>query len=209
MSFLLYEANRDILLTFIVICCTAFFCVERPMLRVAGLMVTWFVIHFFREPRHSSWESGDQVVFSPSYGKVTDIIEHDNGSTTVSIFLHVFDVHAQYCPVDGHITRREYFPGKFHPAQIREKTKDNERQVTVFENSDKEEIVVTQIAGFIARRIVNFSCKTEYKKGEPYGMIRFGSRVDVTLPSSQIVIVHKGQRVYGPETIISIPMKFE
>lgn len=119
----------------------------------------------------------------------------------ISVFLSVFDVHVQRVPAQGRIERIAYRPGTFLSADLDKASEDNERNSLVLRTDDDQELVVVQIAGLLARRIV---CQVDegeqVKAGSPYGLIRFGSRVDVYLPPDSRVLVEQGQRTIGGET---------
>jgi phosphatidylserine decarboxylase len=119
----------------------------------------------------------------------------------VSVFLSVFDVHVQRIPATGVVERVAYRPGKFLSADLDKASDDNERNSLLLRTEDGHELVVVQIAGLVARRIV---CQVgegnKVAAGETYGLIRFGSRVDLYLPPGSNVLVSKGQRTIGGET---------
>ena len=127
----------------------------------------------------------------------------DDKITRVSIFLNVFDVHVQRTPIAGTIEKIIYHPGKFLNASLDKASEDNERQTIVI-NNGKVKIACTQIAGLIARRIL---CQTSEGRsmsvGELYGLIRFGSRVDVYLPKGVVPLVCVGQRMIGGESVLA------
>jgi phosphatidylserine decarboxylase len=121
--------------------------------------------------------------------------------TRISIFLSVFDVHVQRAPATGVVERVAYRPGKFLSADLDKASDDNERNSVLLRTVDGRELVVVQIAGLVARRIV---CQIvegdKIEAGSTYGLIRFGSRVDLYLPPGSRVLVDKGQRTIGGET---------
>lgn len=144
-----------------------------------------------------------QKILSPSAGTVIDVKE-ESGHWHVSIFLSVLDNHSQYIPFDCVCKSITYKPGKFHLAHMLGKSDKNERSVTVFESAIGT-FAVTQIAGLVARRILNH-CKigTAYKQGHEYGEILLGSRVDITLPKEGVMIrVKKGKKLKAPADIIA------
>jgi len=122
----------------------------------------------------------------------------------VSVFLSVFDVHVQRVPATGVIEKVAYRPGKFLSADLDKASEDNERNSVLMRTEDGHELVVVQIAGLVARRIL-----CEIHEGDKvaaaatYGIIRFGSRVDLYLPPGSVVLVSKGQRTVGGETVIA------
>ncbi len=122
----------------------------------------------------------------------------------VSIFLSIFDVHVQRIPVDGLITRVAYQPGTFLSADLDKASEDNERNSVIIEATVGGQVVVTQIAGLIARRIVCDAVPGEpVLAGSTFGLIRFGSRVDTYLPPGTEVAVRRGQRAIGGETVLA------
>ncbi|MBW8308377.1 MAG: phosphatidylserine decarboxylase [Candidatus Paracaedibacteraceae bacterium] len=186
-------------------------------LGVIGFILTGWCIYFFRIPKRVT-PIRDGLIISPADGIVsliTDVVppkEYDIGTeplTRVSVFLNVFDVHVQRTPIAGTIEKIIYHPGKFVNASLDKASEDNERQTIVIHNG-KFKIACTQIAGLVARRIL---CQTSegkaMKAGELYGLIRFGSRVDVYLPKGVVPQVIIGQRMIGGETILADVMSTE
>jgi phosphatidylserine decarboxylase len=178
------------------------------------LFATLSIIAFFRDPeRVVPKEEDDILIVSPGDGKIVDISSSaipsevtqvdEKEMTKISIFLSVFDVHVNRMPVAGKITEVKYNPGKFLNASLNKASKDNERNAIVIESENGEKIICVQIAGFVARRIV---CDAEegefFPLGERYGIIKFGSRLDVYVPSSAELKVSVGQLVIGGETIL-------
>lgn len=177
------------------------------------LFITFCLAGFFRDPeRVSSSETG--VVVSPADGIVVGIDEvppiedlaiEDKKMLRVSIFLSVFDVHVNRIPVAGKIARVKYHEGKFFNAASDKASDENERNSITIESEFGSRIGCVQIAGLVARRIV---CKAEvggfFGTGERYGIIKFGSRVDLYLPLSCKPKVLVGQRMVGGETVISL-----
>lgn len=179
---------------------------------VICLVLTVWCVCFFRDPDRVT-PPGDKLIVSPADGQVVGIseapapIELDMGDkefTKVSIFLSVFDVHVNRIPIAGKITQLHYHPGKFFNASLDKASEFNERQTVLVETDKGVKIPVVQIAGLVARRIVcSLDENQEVKAGERFGIIRFGSRVDVYLPKGTKVDVLKGQRTIGGETIIA------
>ncbi len=125
--------------------------------------------------------------------------------TRVSIFMSVFDVHINRSPIDGRIARMAYVPGKFVNADLDKASEDNERQYFLVEGRDGVMIGFTQIAGLVARRILSFVREGDsVAAGERIGLIRFGSRVDVYLPSGTAPKVMLGQRSIAGETVLAV-----
>ena len=171
-----------------------------------------YIFYFFRDPNRTI--PLDDFIVSPADGTITNIgdantpfdIENNNQLyTKVSIFLSIFDVHVNRMPIDGTIKEIKYIPGKFINATLDKSSEQNEKNIIKISNGTYDYFVV-QIAGLIARRIVcNVNKNQDLKKGERIGIIKFGSRVDLYLPKSNKVLVSKGQKVIGGETIISNP----
>jgi len=171
-----------------------------------------YIFYFFRDPNRII--PLDDFIVSPADGTITYIgdantpfdIENNNQLyTKVSIFLSIFDVHVNRMPIDGTIKEIKYIPGKFINATLDKSSEQNEKNIIKISNGTYDYFVV-QIAGLIARRIVcNVNKNQDLKKGERIGIIKFGSRVDLYLPKSNKVLVSKGQKVIGGETIISNP----
>jgi len=166
------------------------------------LFVTWF----FRDPeRHIPNEPN--VIVSPADGKITEIVtekEPINGELCkrVTIFLSVFNVHINRVPIAGTIEEIRYNPGKFLAAFNPKASMYNEQNVILI-NNGKTRVFVKQIAGLIARRIVCWPKKGDYcESGQRYGLIRFGSRVDILLPETAKLSVACGDRVSGGKSII-------
>jgi len=174
-----------------------------------ALVLTLFVLYFFRDPERRVPE-GDDVVVSPADGKVIvvkDVFEADylkEKVTQISIFLSVFNVHVNRSPFSGTVETVKYNPGKFHVASVDKASLDNEQTAMVIGNG-KNRILVKQIAGLIARRIVCYAKPGDtIKTGERYGLIRFGSRVDLFLPKTADLKVKVGDRIKGARDIIGV-----
>jgi len=178
--------------------------------------VTIWVASFFRDPVRTT-PRGGKLVISPADGLVTMIAKvppppelrggdglTDPDYTRVSIFMSVFDVHINRAPIAGRVTRIAYVPGKFVNADLDKASEDNERQHFLIEGSDGIRIGFTQIAGLVARRILSFVRQGDVvDAGQRVGLIRFGSRVDVYLPSGTAPKVLLGQRAIAGETVIA------
>ena len=171
-----------------------------------------YIFYFFRDPNRII--PLDDFIVSPADGTITyigetnnplDIENNNEVYTKVSIFLSIFDVHVNRMPIDGTIKEIKYIPGKFINATLDKSSEQNEKNIIKISDGTYNYFVV-QIAGLIARRIVcNVNKNQDLKKGERIGIIKFGSRVDLYLPKSNKVLVSKGQKVIGGETIISNP----
>jgi len=178
----------------------------------SGLVLTVWCYYFFRDPQRVTPEIED-VVVSPADGIVQMIAEvpapeelnmGKKKFTRVSIFMSVFNVHVNRAPASGKITNAVYVPGKFLNATLDKASKDNERQLLAMKTKSGKEICFVQIAGLVARRIVcDAVMGQEYKAGERFGMIRFGSRLDVYLPEGVAPQVVLGQTMVAGETVIA------
>lgn len=200
--------------TFIIIGCIVTFIVFAFSwgLGTACLLLTFSIVFFFRDPIRVI-PLNDNYILSPADGLVYSIKElpppallgMQGRRIRVSIFLSVFDVHVNRIPVDGVIKKLHYSPGKFIRADSQKSEEENERQEILIQAANGSDIVVTQQAGFIARRIV---CALEedqkVKAGERFGIIKFGSRVDVYLPEGILPLVQEGQTLVGGETVLAV-----
>lgn len=175
-------------------------------------LLTAFFVFFFRDPERElpPLESGS--VISPADGKVIDIsevMEDDylkRNARRISIFLSIFDCHINRSPVSGKVAGTTYYPGKFKMAFKGDSSEDNERLVTLIECEGGVRVVIVQVAGFLARRIVSRAKFGDVLEiGEKFGMIKFGSRVDVYLPEDVDVLVQVevGQKVTAGRTVIA------
>ncbi len=174
-----------------------------------ALVLTLFVLFFFRDPERSVPE-GRGVVVSPADGKVIvikDIFEPTylkQDVKQISIFLSVFNVHVNRSPLGGAVELVKYNPGKFHVASVDKASLDNEQTAMVIADENAR-VLVKQIAGLIARRIVCYAKPGDViKRGERYGLIRFGSRVDIFVPKDASIKVKLGDRVTGARDIIAV-----
>jgi phosphatidylserine decarboxylase len=176
-----------------------------------GLVATVWCVFFFRDPVRVVPE-GDFIV-SPADGLIQKIEKvappaelglGDEKVTRISIFLNIFDVHVTRSPVAGEVTTLNYHPGQFLSANLDKASSENERQSVVIQTAEGQNVICVQIAGLIARRIVCYlEDKQKIAAGERYGIIRFGSRVDVYLPDGVNPMVVEGQRALGGETIFA------
>jgi len=172
------------------------------------LVVTFFVAFFFRDPERQIPEEAGAVV-SPADGKVIKVgVLSDREFTgqemlKISIFMNVFNVHVNRIPVDATVTGISYFPGKFFSADLDKASKDNERNAVSLEAADGKKLIVVQIAGLIARRIVCRKRKGDkVARGERFGIICFGSRLDVYLPPDTRPAVAVGDKVLAGTSIL-------
>ncbi len=185
-----------------------FYFIYKPLFLIF-LILLIFTFYFFRDPERVI-PLGDDILVSPADGLITNISEYKEGKknyTKVSIFLSVFNVHIQRLPVSGQITKIDYIEGKFINATLDKASEENERlRLTL--KSGSNVIYITQIAGLIARRIICYIKTNErVNQGERYGIIKFGSRVDIEFPNSYNLMVSIGQQCIGGETIIARDFK--
>jgi phosphatidylserine decarboxylase len=182
-------------------------------LGVLGILITAWMAYFFRDPDRVT-PARPGLLVSPADGEVSLIVEVPPpaelgmGSTPVtriSIFLNIFDVHVQRVPADGTVTALDYRPGKFVNAALDKASEDNERMsVRLTLATDGRDIAFVQIAGLIARRITcTLKQGQAVRAGEHYGLIRFGSRVDLYLPPGVAPLVVVGQHAIGGETVMA------
>ncbi len=174
-----------------------------------GLLITLFICFFFRDPDRLIPNKKNTIV-SPADGKVVfvDVVEDNpylKGTyIKISIFMSVFNVHVNRVPFDGVIKKIQYFPGKFFNASLDKASKDNERNAMTIEVKKGVKYCVVQIAGLIARRII---CKVQegdkLTKGERFGLICFGSRLDVYLPQEVKTYVKVGDKVDAGNSILA------
>ncbi len=177
-----------------------------------GVILTLWCAYFFRDPERTT-PVREGLVIAPADGRVSDVREmtpppeldlDETPRIRVSIFMNVFDVHVNRAPVDGRIAGLTYIPGKFLNAELDKASTDNERQAFTLEMEDGTRIGVVQIAGLVARRIVRFVERDDrLLAGQRFGLIRFGSRLDVWLPPGVHPSVLIGQRTYAGETVIA------
>lgn len=166
------------------------------------------VAQFFRDPAREMPREEDAVV-SPVDGRVIKIEETIcpyTGEQTklVSIFMNLFNVHTQKSPVSGRIEKIEYFPGKFLNASVEKASELNERNAVTVTTRAGDRVCFVQIAGLVARRILCYKLVgEEIARGERYGFIRFGSRVDLYLPMHAEICVTIGEKTTGVETVVA------
>jgi phosphatidylserine decarboxylase len=167
---------------------------------IAILGLSAFVTFFFRDPDRIFAGTANQIA-SPADGKIVSIRKVDD-SEAISIFLSVFDVHINRAPTSGKITEIEYRKGKFLAAFGEKASVENEQNVITM-NHEGQAVMFSQIAGVVARRIVCWRKPgEELKVGDRIGLIKFGSRVDIFLPAGSKILIKKGQKVKGGETVI-------
>lgn len=173
-------------------------------------IISIFIIQFFRDPKRKISDKKN-VIVSGADGRVIAIDEtfdpyQKKKSIKVSVFMNVFNVHSNKAPIDGIILKKIYFPGKFLNAALSKASLENERCAIIIQskNNSKRIITCVQIAGLVARRILCYKeTGDELTRGERYGFIKFGSRVDLYLPLNTSIKVQLGQKVKNAESIIA------
>ena len=195
----------SILATFIILFFSKF-------LGLVFILITVWVYYFFRDPERYCIND-DSYLVSPADGLITDISEKSGPEelrlenttfTKVSVFMNVFNCHVNRFPIDCKVNEVFYKPGDFVNASLDDASINNERNLIKITSVQNDEIVVTQVAGLVARRIVSYCNNTEnYKQGQSFGIIRFGSRVDLFFKNNFKVLVKKGQTVIGGETLLA------
>jgi phosphatidylserine decarboxylase len=173
-----------------------------------GILLSLFIAYFFRNPKRKI-PNLRNIILSPADGRVIHVGECEEDrflkekALKVSIFMSLFDVHLNRAPVSGKVLERNYLPGQFLVASVEKSSLLNEQNAMILETEDRFKILLIQIAGFVARRIVCYAKAGDLlRKGEIFGLIRFGSRVDLYLPPEVKPIVRVGQHVKGGESII-------
>ena len=182
---------------------------EWGFLSFVGLILTLFSLYFFRNPERHPPE-GEHLVVAPADGKIVfagkvEEKRFSGGEETfkVSIFMNVFNVHVNRAPVTGEVVERYYSPGQFLNASLDKASELNEQAGLLIEMSDGRRIPCIQIAGLVARRIVSYpDIGDRVERGKRYGIIRFGSRVDVYLPADTNIRVRLGDKTVAGETIL-------
>lgn len=186
-----------------------FACLGWPVPAVLALALCWFAVHFFRDPERVV-PTAPGLAVSPADGRVIRIERKADPLTgeerqCISIFMNVFSVHVNRSPVTGVVEQIRYWPGKFINAAYDKAATDNERCGYLVRGEDGAAWTMVQIAGLIARRIV---CRVaegdSLERGERYGMIRFGSRVDLYLPEGYVPCVIIGKQVFAGQSVLAV-----
>jgi phosphatidylserine decarboxylase len=177
-------------------------------LAVAGLVATGFICFFFRDPDRLI-PNGDGIIVSPADGKVIKVaaVEQtpyfDGACTRVSVFMSVFNVHVNRVPHEGTIRKVNYHPGKFFSANLDKASTDNEHNALLLESPSGNQVGFVQIAGLVARRII---CSVQpgdvLKRGQRFGLICFGSRLDIYLAGNTEIQVGVGDKVQAGSSVI-------
>ena len=171
-------------------------------------LVTLFILQFFRDPPREVPDDPRAVV-SPADGRIVEISKSrdpwlQRDALKVSVFMNVFNVHSNRSPVDGTVKERWYFPGAFLNAALDKASLENERNALRLRTPDGRDVTCVQVAGLIARRILCYvDAGAELKRGERFGFIRFGSRVDVYLPLDAEIRASLGDKVYAAQSVLA------
>jgi phosphatidylserine decarboxylase len=171
-------------------------------------IVALFVLQFFRDPPRAVPDQAGAVL-SPADGRIVKVVAvqdpySGNDALLISVFMNVFNVHSNRSPVDGTVERVQYAPGRFFNADLDKASTENERNALVIRAAGGQSLTVVQVAGLIARRILCYAKSGDHlQRGQRYGFIRFGSRVDVYLPRSARPRVAVGDTVQATTTILA------
>jgi len=167
-----------------------------------------FCVQFFRDPARVI-AGGPKSVIAPADGRIVVVEEADDPylkrrALKVSVFMNVFNVHSNRAPIESAVQQKWYIPGSFLNADLNKASLENERCALHLKTTDGRDITCVQIAGLVARRILNYvDAGTKLTAGQRYGFIRFGSRVDLYLPLDSKVRVVIGEKVYASSTILA------
>lgn len=179
------------------------------ILELALLIFVVLIFRFFRVPKRSC-PNEDGIIYAPADGKVVvieDVEETEHlkeKRTQVSIFMSPLNVHVNYYPIAGEVSYTKYHPGKFLVAWHPKSSTENERSTIGFKTKSGVEIIMRQIAGAVARRIITYSNVGEYfSGGDQFGFIKFGSRIDIFLPTDSEILVNLEDKTVGSETPIA------
>ena len=177
-------------------------------LGLLGILTTGFVVSFFRDPDRVI-PSSESLVVSPADGKViaAGIVDrspyYEGAALKISIFMSVFNVHINRMPCEGQVTKINYDPGKFFAANLDKASKDNERNAVFLETPEQKKICAVQIAGLVARRIICYLKEGDLvARGQRFGLICFGSRVDVYLPPDTMLMAAVGDGVRAGTSVL-------
>lgn len=175
---------------------------------VPFVVLACYFTYFFRNPDRTI-PTDEHLVVSPADGTVQDVVELEDDDfvkgpcTKIIIFLSVFNVHVNRSPIAGEIKCQKYVCGRFRPAYKDEVGFENERHMLGIENENGFRVTVTQIAGILARRIVSWvTLDDNMSKGQVYGLIKFGSCTELVVPRNVEVLVKKGDKVRGGESVL-------
>jgi phosphatidylserine decarboxylase len=172
-------------------------------------LVTLFMVQFFRDPPRAV-PADPKAVLSPADGRIVAVERAEDpylkrDALKMSVFMNVFNAHSNRSPVDGEVRNTWYHPGKFFNAALSKASLENERSALWIRTPDGSDITCVQVAGLIARRILCYASTGQtLARGQRYGFIRFGSRVDVYLPLAAVPRASVGDKVYATETVLAV-----
>jgi len=204
------EGQKFLIISLIV---TFIFLLFSKFLGLIGIIITIWVFYFFRDPERFPIKDNN-FLLSPADGMICQIQENIPGPpefslenqkyTKVSVFMNVFNCHVNRFPIDCKVDEVFYKPGEYLNASLDDASLKNERNLVKITSSNNDSIVLVQVAGLVARRIISYcNNNDEYKQGQSFGIIRFGSRVDIYFSDQFRILVKKGQTVVGGETLIA------
>lgn len=205
MGFIVSEGYKFIFAALVLTAFAGYF--VSPYAAVVPLVLACYFAYFFRNPNRTIEQNASHVL-SPADGTVQEIthVEYDEflkgAGNKITVFMSVFNVHVNRSPITGEIKYQKYVCGRFRPAYKDAVGFENEHHLIGIEN-DRLRITVTQIAGILARRIVSWvTLSDNLEQGELYGMIRFGSCLEIVMPEDVEILVRKGEKVTGGKTIL-------
>jgi phosphatidylserine decarboxylase len=178
------------------------------LLSLLAWAIVAFVVQFFRDPPRPI-PQGDSLILAPADGRIVKVEKArdpyaDRDALLISVFMNVFNVHSNRIAIDGRVTHTEYTPGSFVNADLDKASTENERNAVLLMSKDGQVVTLVQVAGLIARRILCYvGAGDKVKRGQRYGFIRFGSRVDVYLPADAVPKVAPGDVVMATTTILA------
>lgn len=186
--------------------CNAIYC---NSISITVILFLSFILLFFRNPERKI-NTDQSIIFAPADGKIIAVEEVfeteflNKKCIKVSIFMFIWDIHVNRYPINGQITYTKYHPGKYLIARHPKSSELNEHQTIVIEKPNGTEIMIKQIAGTVARRIVCYAKQGQHvEQGDDLGFIRFGSRVDIYIPLNATVLVQMNKKVKGNKTMIA------
>ena len=186
-----------------------FLILDSQFLAFVVALLTLFTGYFFRDPERNPVNQ-EKAVLTPADGRILTIRNLETGDSRsgdkaikISIFMSVFNAHINRIPVSGRVSQLAYHPGKFFAANLDKASLHNENNVVTLETDSRKRIILVQIAGLIARRIVCWVKTGDYvQTGQRFGLIRFGSRLEVYLPPDTAITVSVGQKVKAGQTVL-------
>ncbi|MDR2365605.1 MAG: phosphatidylserine decarboxylase [Zoogloeaceae bacterium] len=182
-----------------------------PLFAIPFWLIFFFVLQFFRDPPRPIGGLGDgsRSIVAPADGRIVAVEETDDPylkrrAIKISVFMNVFNVHSNRSPMDGEVKQVWRNPGKFINAALDKASTENERCAMHLVGADGQDVTCVQVAGLVARRILNYTEPgMKLARGQRYGFIRFGSRVDVYLPLDSEVRIGIGEKVYASSTLLA------